>query len=230
VAVFLLWAVFGWEAIAQLSAEFENPGRDVPRSTLFSVGVIAVLYVGVAVAVVGTATYGSAAVDRVAVASLLGNALGAGVGAVASFAALLITLATVNAYVAATSRLGYALAHDRAFPTWISALGAHGVPLYAVFVVGILAAWGLLVCYAAGWGPEDLLAVSTSLGLATYVLGTAAGAKLLKGGGRLMAVVALLMCLTMLPFAGALVFLPIAVAAAAWSYRRLRTRSIEQSG
>lgn len=43
-----------------------------------------------------------------------------------------------------------------------------------------------------------------------------------------MAVVALLMCLAMLPFAGALVFLPIA--AAAWSYRRLRTRSTEQSG
>ena len=40
-----------------------------------------------------------------------------------------------------------------------------------------------------------------------------------------MAVVALLMCLAMLPFAGALVFLPIAVAAAAWSYRRLRARS-----
>ncbi len=48
VSVLLLWAVLGWEAIAQLSAEFENPERDVPRSTLFSVGIIAVLYVGVA--------------------------------------------------------------------------------------------------------------------------------------------------------------------------------------
>lgn len=106
----LVFAVFGWEAIAQLSAEFENPGRDVPRSTFFSVGVIAVLYVGVATAVVGTATYGNAAVDRVAVARLLGDATGAGVSAEASFATLAITLATVNAYVAATSRLGYALA------------------------------------------------------------------------------------------------------------------------
>ena len=230
VAVLLLWAVFGWEAIAQLSAEFQNPGRDVPRSTLFSVGIITLLYVGVAVAVVGTATYGSAAVDRVAVASLLGNAMGAGVGAVASFAALVITLATVNAYVAATSRLGYALARDGAFPARLSILGARGVPLRAVFAVGVLAACGMLFCYTVGWGPEDLLAVSTSLGLATYILGTAAGAKLLTGGGRLMAGIALMMCLTMLPFAGAFVFLPVAVAAAAWSYRRLRTRSIKQSG
>jgi len=73
-----------------------------------------------------------------------------------------------------------------------------------------------------------LLAVSISLGLATYVLGTAAGAKLLRGGGRLMAVVALLMCLAMVPFAGAFVFLPIAVAAAVWSYRRLRSRNAER--
>ncbi len=147
-SVLLLWAVLGWEAIAQLSAEFENPERDVPRSTLFSVGIIAVLYVGVAAAVVGTATYGSAAVDRVAVASLLGNAMGAGVGAVASFAALVITLATVNAYVAATSRLGYALARDGAFPAKLSILDARGVPLRGVFAVGALAACGMLLCYA----------------------------------------------------------------------------------
>jgi amino acid efflux transporter len=229
VAVLLLWAVFGWEAIAQLAAEFENAGRDVPRSTLYSVGLIVLLYVGVAAAVVGTATYGSAAVDRVAVATLLGNAMGASVAAVASFAALVITLATVNAYVAATSRLGYALARDGVFPAQLSVLDARGVPLRAVFAAGVLSACGMLICYAVGWGPEDLLVVSTSLGLATYVLGTAAGAKLLRGEGRLMAVVALLMCLVMLPFAGALVSLPIAVATAAWSYRRLRTQSRKQN-
>jgi len=150
VAVLLLWAVFGWEAIAQLSAEFQNPARDVPRSTLLSVGIIALLCVGVAAAVVGTATYVSAAVDRVAVASVLATALGTGVGTVASFAALLITLATVNAYMAATSRLGYALARDGAFPAGLSILDSRGIPLRAVFGVGVLAACGLLVCYAVG--------------------------------------------------------------------------------
>jgi amino acid efflux transporter len=220
-AVLLIFAVFGWEAIAQLSAEFENPARDVPRSTFLSVGVIALLYVGVAAAVVGTSTYGSTAVDRVAVASLLGNAMGAGVGAAASFMALVITTATVNAYVAATSRLGYALARDGAFPRWLTALNTSGVPVRAVLAVGGCAACGMLVSYAAGWGPEDLLAVPTSLGLATYVIGSAAGAKLLARWSRLLAATALLMCLAMLPFAGVYVLLPVAVAMAALLYRRL---------
>jgi amino acid efflux transporter len=221
VAVLLIFAVFGWEAIAQLSAEFENPERDVPRSTFLSVGVIAVLYVGVAVAVVGTSTYGGPTVNRVAVASLLGNAMGARVGAVASFMALVITLATINAYVAATSRLGYALARDGAFPGWLAALNKGGVPVCAVLAVGGYAACGMLLSYVVGWGPEDLLAVPTSLGLATYVVGTAAGVRLLAGRSRLLAAAAFLMCLAMLPFAGIFVLLPIAVALAALLYRRL---------
>ena len=75
--------------------------------------------------------------------------------------------------------------------------------------------------YAVGWGPEDLLSVPTSLGLATYVVGTAAGVKLLAGWSRILAAAALLMCLAILPFAGVFVFLPIAVAVAALLYRRL---------
>lgn len=221
-AVLLVFAVFGWEAVAQLSAEFENPERDVPRSTFLSVGVIALLYVGVAAAVVGTSTYGGAAVDRVAVAGLLGNAMGAGVGAAASFMALVITLATVNAYVAATSRLGYALARDGAFPGWLAALTTGGVPVRAVLAVGGYAACGMLLSYAVGWGPEDLLVVPTSLGLATYVVGTAAGVRLLAGWARLLAAVAFLMCVAMLPFAGIFVLLPIVVAMGALLYRRVR--------
>jgi amino acid efflux transporter len=221
VAVLLIFAVFGWEAIAQLSAEFENPERDVPRSTFLSVGVIAVLYVGVAAAVVGTSTYGGTAVDRVAVASLLGDSMGARVGAVASFMALVISTATVNAYVAATSRLGYALARDGAFPEWFAALNTSGVPVHAVLVVGGYAACGMLLSYAVGWGPENLLAVPTSLGLATYVVGTAAGVRLLAGWSKHLAMVAFLMCLAMLPFAGVYVLLPIAVAIAALLYRWL---------
>ena len=137
-----------------------------------------------------------------------------------SFMALVITTATLNAYVAATSRLGYALARDGAFPRWLTALNTSSVPVRAVLAVGGYAACGMLLSYAAGWGPEDLLAVPTSLGLATYVVGTAAGVRLLAGWSRLLATAALLMCLALLPFAGVYVLLPIAVAIAALLYRR----------
>jgi amino acid efflux transporter len=228
--VLVFFAVFGWEAIAQLSAEFRDPSRDVPRSTLLSVGLITLLYVGVAAATVGTATYGSPGVNRVAVARLLANGLGIGAGTVAASMAALISLATTNAYVAATARLGYALARDGAFPSWLDNLDERGVPARAVFAIGGLAALGTLLSYSVGWNPEDIIVVPTSLGLATYVVGSAAGARLLEGGAKLLAVISLLLCLVVFPFAGAFVGLPVAVAAAAWLFRRLRGYGLRDRG
>jgi amino acid efflux transporter len=221
-SVLIFFAVFGWEAIAQLSAEFRDPSRDVPRSTLLSVGLITLLYVGVAAATVGTATYGAPDVNRVAVARLLANGLSIGAGTVAASMAVLISLATANTYVAATARLGYTLARDGAFPSWLDHLDERGVPARAVLAVGGYAAIGMLLSYVVGWNPEDILVVPTSLGLATYIVGSAAGARLLAGGAKLLAVISMLLCLVLLPFAGAFVSLPVAVAAAAWLFRRMR--------
>ena len=103
----------------------------------------------------------------------------------------------------------------------LAALSTGGVPVRVVLAVGWYATCGMLLSYALDWGPEDLLGVPTSLGLATYVVGTAAGVRLLAGWSRILAAAALLMCLAMLPFAGVFVLLPIAVAVAALLYRRL---------
>ena len=222
--VLLFFAFFGWEAIAQLAAEFRDPARDVPRSTAWSVAVVTVLYGGVAVATVATGTYGSPAVDRVAVGRLLADGLGLGAATVVGVMALLIALGTANAFVAATSRLGYALARDGAFPAALVALDARGVPGRAVATVGLYAGAGLILSYAAGWGAEHLLIVPNSLGLSTYVLGTAAGIRLLAGRARLWAAVSLLLCLAALPFAGASLALPAGVAVAALAYGAARCR------
>lgn len=223
--VLVFFAVFGWEAIAHLSAEFRNPARDVPRSTIWSVGIIALLYLGVAAAVVGTGAYGDPDLNRVAVARLLADSLGVGAGYVAAGTAFVISLGTSNAFVAATSRLGYALARDGAFPGWMAILAGNGVPVRSVLAVGGIAAAGLGLCHLAGWGAEQVLVVPNSLGIATYIIGAAAGTRLLSGKYRLMALVSLAMCLAAFPFAGASIALPPAVAAAAWLYLRLGRRN-----
>jgi amino acid efflux transporter len=91
-----------------------------------------------------------------------------------------------------------------------------------VLAVGAYAAIGMLLSYLVGWNPEDILVVPTSLGLATYIVGSAAGARLLAGGAKLLAVTSMLLCLVVFPFAGTFVGLPVTVAAAAWLFRRLR--------
>jgi len=199
----IFFAVFGWEAVAQLSAEFRDPARDVPRSTLLSVGVISALYVGIAAATVGTHAYGSLAVDRVSVAKVLGDGVGLRAADAAAVMAVLVATATANAFVAATSRLGYALARDGQFPRIFAGLGEDGVPRRAVALVGAYAASGLALAYVAGWGAERLLPVPNALGLATYLVAMAAAVKLLAGRARLFGAAGLAFCAAVTPFFGA---------------------------
>lgn len=221
-AVLLFFALFGWEAIAQLSAEFRDPGRDVLRSTVWSAVLVTVLYMGVAFAVVATGTYGNPTLDRVAVARLMADTMGLSAGAVASGTAVLISLGTANAFVAATSRLGYALGRDDAFPAWMSRLNNRQVPQAAVLAVGGFAATGLAVSFVWGWDVEKLMVVPNSLGIATYLIGTAAGLRLLSGSRRFLAFIAFALCLAIFPFAGASVVLPLLVSAGAVWYRKVR--------
>jgi amino acid efflux transporter len=219
--ILLFVAFFGWEAITHLSAEFRDPARDVPRATFLAVFLVTAIYLGVAFAVVSTGTYGDPELDRVAVARVLSDSLGVGAEAVAAIAAVVITLGTTNAIIAATSRLGYALGRDGALPRALGRLDRRGVPEIAVAAVGTLAFGGLGLAYAEGWGAEKLLVVPNSLIMASYVIAMAAGTRLLEGRARGLALVGLLLCAAVAPFAGVSLVLPLSVGTAALVYKRL---------
>ncbi|WP_305787960.1 APC family permease [Symbioplanes lichenis] len=217
--VVIFFAFFGWEAITHLSEEFQDPARDVPRSTVISVALITALFAGVAVVTVGTGTYGTDELNRTVIARLLGGSSSSTVGALASTIALLIAVGTANAFVAATSRLGYALGRDRVFPRVFAAVSDRGVPLVSVLVVGGYAGACLLVSYLLDWGPELLLKVPTSLVILTYIAAMVAGVRLLSGARRIVAGAAALLCLVLLPFAGVALAIPVIVALLALTYR-----------
>jgi amino acid efflux transporter len=219
--VTIFFAFFGWEAITHLSAEFRDPAVGVPRATAICAGLITVLYVGVALATVGTGTYGSPVVNRTAIARILSGTLGSAAAAVAAIIALLIALGTANVFVAATSRLGYALARDGVFPLSLSRLDSHGVPRAGVLTVGGWALACLVVSYAANWDAQTLLVIPDSLVIIVYLAATVTAVRLLRGPRRVIAALAALMCCALLPFAGVVLAIPAFIAAAALAYRRL---------
>ena len=220
VAVVIFFAFFGWEAITHLSEEFRDPARDVPRSTVISVGVITFLYVGVAIATISTGTYGSPEVDRTVIAQLLAGGFGGPAGTMTAMIAVLIAMGTTNAFVAATSRLGYALARDGAFPAPLARVNDRGVPAAAVLTVGGYAGLGVLIGYFAGWGPETLLVVPNSLVIITFLAAMAAGVRLLHGKDRVLAVIGTALCAVLVPFSGVVVVIPVVIALLALAYRR----------
>jgi amino acid efflux transporter len=219
--VLVFFAFFGWEAITHLSSEFRDPARDVPIATVITFVVVTTLYLAVALAVVGTRSYGTPAVDRTAVAELVGRSVGVSAERTAGLAALLITLATNNAFVAATSRLGYALAREQALPRPLGRLNDRGVPTIAVLVVAAIAGGGLAVAYVRELGAEDFLIVPNSSVIIVYIGAMAAGVRLLERRARILAAVALLLCLAMVPFVHASLLIPAGVGSAALVYRRL---------
>lgn len=93
-----------------------------------------------------------------------------------------------------------------------------------MFLVGGIGAASLLVSYLGNWGTEDIVGIPSSLVLVTYLIGTAAGARLLTGRARSHAVIALVLTLLVAPFAAAYAIVPVIVAAVALVYRWARDR------
>ncbi len=116
----LVWGFAGWEAVTSLSADYRNPGRDIPRATAVAVAVVGLLYLGVvatSLLVLGPRTSHSQA----PLADLLGIGFGGPVLAVTTLIALLLTVGAMNASFAGGSRLGSALGRDGALPEAIAA-------------------------------------------------------------------------------------------------------------
>jgi amino acid efflux transporter len=224
-AVQLFWAFVGWEAITPLAEEFRHPERDLPRASVISVGVVALVYLALAVVTIGTHAYGAGASGLPPFARMAERAFGSGALLAVGLAGGLLCFTPLNAYVAGTSRLAYSLARSGDLPDWVGALHPRtGVPHRALLAQGTACLLGLAITYAAALRSADLLPLSTSSFIATYVLSMAAAVRLLRGGEAVLAAIGLVACAAVLVFVGPLFVWLAAVALAALLYTGRRRR------
>ncbi len=229
-AMMIFWSFFGWEAITSLAPEFKNPERDIVRSTIGALVIVGVLYLGIAGAVVGTHAYSSGvttlgkAMNSASLAQVMSQFVGSSGGKFTAILALLICLGTTNAFVASISRLAYSLSHERLAPSWLDSIDEHrATPQRAVLLVGALAGAGLALTGVLHLGMNQLVYIPNSLGIATYVMGTAAGVKLLTSWtGKAASGIACVLCISAYPFVGAAIWIPVTVGAACALYVSLR--------
>ncbi|MBH8608744.1 amino acid permease [Thermoactinomyces sp. CICC 10521] len=229
-AMMIFWSFFGWEAITSLAPEFKNGKRDVLRATFGALIIVGLLYIGVAIAVVGTHSYSTAistasqALNSASLAQVMNLTFGGGGEKVVALVALLICLGTTNAFVASISRLAYSLAHEGVAPKWLDHVNErYSTPDRGVLLVAIFSGTGLVVTLAFHLSMNTLVYIPNSLGIATYILGTAAGIKLLKSAvGKLCAGLACLMCLLAYPFIGTAIWIPAIVVVVCLSYMSWR--------
>ncbi|HET7657139.1 MAG TPA: amino acid permease, partial [Bacillales bacterium] len=219
-SMLIFWSFFGWEAISSLAPEFKSPRkRNIMLSTLCAVGMVGILYLGIAFAVIGTHSYSvgehtlNQAMNNASLAQVMKKVIGVNGAWVSSIVAFTICLGTTNAFIASMSRLGYSLSHDRLAPMWLDKIDVkYAAPRRAVLAVGAIAGCGLLISFFFHIGLDRLVLIPNSLAIATYVIGTAAGVKLIKKTvGKGSAVISCVLCLAAYPFIGFFFAVPVTV-------------------
>jgi amino acid efflux transporter len=212
----LMLSFVGWEAVSHLVGELADPRRQLWRAMGSALGAVAVLYLGLAIATVGV--LGSAKVSKVPLADLIRHGLAGPAGTVTAALAVLLTMGTMNAYIAGALNLAGALRSDGLLPgagaptvdhrrRSLALLGAAGLILLALLAVRII-------------GVAQLILLVGTCFVAVYVLAVLAGLRLLRGKPRLWAWIALPFILVVFGFSRQYIAGPLVVGLAAAVYAR----------
>jgi amino acid efflux transporter len=229
-AALIFWSYLGYENVSNVAEEFENPKRDFGRSIILSVLLISALYIGVAFVTIGTEAY-KAGSNIAPFAVILSHVLGTYGAAGTAILAVFIIFGTENAYTTGMSRVFYAVSRDGGFPKALDHISARTkVPdrsLIALFGSTIPV---FVIYYFLHINLEVALLVPSGAAILVYVIGSAAGIKIL-GRDRpqekkllILPAVSLVISLVVLPFIGWLLVVSIAVCLAALIYMQISDR------
>ena len=221
-AALIFWSYLGYENVSNVAEEFKNPERDFHRSIVYSVAIISVLYVAVAIAAIGTQSY-KAAGSIAPFAAMLSNAIGTYGAIGTAILALVIIFSTVNAYTTGMSRVFYASSSEGGLPKFLDKIHPQTRVPYRTLLLLLGLTWlTLIIFYALNVDLETELLIPSGAAIIVYVVGSLSGIRLLKIKGikRSFPWISLLVSLIMIPFVGYLIIISLAFAIAGYFYKR----------
>jgi amino acid efflux transporter len=215
-ASILIWLFIGWEAMAQLAGEFRRPERDLPRAMALAFGVVALLYVGLAVATIAVTAGGS---SKVPLADLVAVGFGRAGRDATAVLAVALTMGTMNVYMGGSAKLAAALAQGGALPRWLAGDAHRSIPRRPLLVLSV-AGPALLLALGAGFSSAaDLVRATSACFVAVYVLSLASAVRILDGRIRLAAIVSLALVSVVAVFSEAFLLVPLGAALVALGAR-----------
>ena len=227
-AALIFWSYLGYENVSNVAEEFKNPEKDFHRSILFSVVVIGLLYISVAVATVGTRAY-AAAGSIAPFAVMLSNALGIYGAVGTAVLAVIIIFGTMNAYTTGISRVIYATAKDQGLPRLLDRINIKTqVPDRSLMLLLGLSWITLLLFYVFSVDLETELLIPSGAAILVYIIGSSSGIKLLKvrGAKRLFPWISLVISIIMVFFVRLPILIGLSVALLGFVYRRRSSQPI----
>lgn len=225
-AALIFWSFLGYENVSNIAEEFRDPKRDFKRSIALSVILIGGLYCAVAFVTVGTLAY-EAGGSVAPFAAIFGNVLGRYGAVGTAILAIIIIFGTVNAYSAGISRVMYAVARDGGLPRTFHHLDQRtGVPARSLALLSGLSLIVLALYYLTDVNLETALLIPSGAAILVYVIGSAAGIRLLRGADErnIFAWLSLILSIAILPFVGTLAIVAIATALGGAAYKWILDR------
>jgi amino acid efflux transporter len=213
----LMWLFIGWEAMAQLAGEFRRPERDLPRAMALAFGVVALLYVGLAVATIVVSGGGG---SKVPLADLVALGFGRAGRDATAVLAVALTMGTMNVYMGGSAKLAAALAQERALPRWLAGDAHRSIPRRPLLVLAVIGPLLLLALGAGVSSAADLVRATSACFVAVYLLSLASAVRVLNGRIRLAALVSLALVAVVAVFSSAFLLVPLAAAFVALAARR----------
>lgn len=133
----LFTAYTGFNVVTNMANTVRNPTRTVPLAIVLSIGIVAVVYVGVMVAMLasGEKDFGSAGLAKAA-----GGLMGSWGAHLVAFAACISTLSGANANLMGASELMIGMAAKGDVPAAAARMTRRGHPLVSVVFAGVVGA------------------------------------------------------------------------------------------
>ncbi len=219
--VAIFWSYMGWEAATHLSEEFRKPS-DFYKAILTALAVVGGVYLLVSYAVVTTHSYGEGLEGLTSLIAVSSTTFGIRGAAIVALLAVLTCFSSANIYISSSSRLLFALARDGYMPRIFAKVNGRGAPCVSLAAVTTATSAVLLALLVIGEKVEGLILLSNGVFVILYLIGAVSGLMLLKN--KLVPALALIVCATMLVFAGINVLYPFAVAAVAVIYTSVKTK------
>jgi basic amino acid/polyamine antiporter, APA family len=140
-AAIIFFAFIGFDAVSTTAEECRDPGKNLPRGILLSLGICTVIYVAVALVVTGMLRYTELAGKADPLAYIFEQNDMAGIAGVVSFGAVIATTAALLVYQVGQPRIFMSMSRDGLLGPWFGKVHPrYATPANATIVTGVLVA------------------------------------------------------------------------------------------
>lgn len=212
----MFWCFVGIEAFAHMGEEFKRPDRDYPIAILVGCLLAGAVYYAFSVVVLKHHAYGTPELNTTSVPYLANLLFGAKANWMISLMGFLACFATINLYTQSLSRMIWSLAREYKPDSSVAALSSRGVPSKATAIVGITLALACIFGQLSGLDIEIFLTLANGIFVVIYLFAMWSAIRLLQGTGRILAMLAMALCLVVFVFIGIAMIYAVVVLGLIW--------------